>query len=112
MVLVMTYCRDSGCKINMLGKQHVVMVHYIANIAIFLKYGRVRFINGDMRALFVVLVGVNHKLPHHKEKQQQPGIYYKYFSFIQFKKYRAYIANVAIKQMYGYLIRNNVVKNS
>ena len=52
------------------------MVHYIAHITIFLKYRRVRFIDEDMGTLLVMLVGVNHKLPHREEKQQQPGIYY------------------------------------
>ena len=54
----------------MLCKQHVVMVHYIANTTIFLKYRDVRFIDKDMGTLFVVLMGVNHKLTHRKEKQQ------------------------------------------
>ena len=76
MALVMAQrCNNRG-KINMLGKQHVIVVHYIANITIFLKYGRMRFVDGDMGALLIMLVSVNHKLPHREEKQQQPGIYY------------------------------------
>jgi len=61
----------------MLGKQHVVMVHYIANAAVFLQYGRMRFfIDGDVSAVFVVLVSINHILAHREEKQQEPGVYY------------------------------------
>lgn len=60
----------------MLGKQHMVMVHYIANITTFLKYRGVRFIYRDVGAAFIVLVSINHILPYREEKQQQPGIYY------------------------------------
>lgn len=60
------------------------MVHHIANGAIFLKYGTVKFIYGDDSALlFIMLVSENHVLTRREKEEQQPGINDYSFCFSQ-----------------------------